>query len=325
MSHAAGFFALAGAFMLAGHFGLGRARWTHRSPRLAIAFWQALAGAVVVSLLLGSICLALPGFSPVGTAGEILHACFVELRRQYSTPAGAAVSAVGFGLFFLVMWRVARALARHHREATLARRQHRQALALVESPLGQDVVVLDHGSAAVYCIPDGRRSRRGKIVVTRGAADHLTARQLELVLRHERVHLAARHDRLVQRSLALAEALPLLPFFGVAHQEIADLAEMHADDGIETEDGPELASALLQLAVMTPSRVPSGALAATGGATLARARRLVQPQPPLRRMTTGLIVAAIVGTGAAPALLTAYSGGESGFTHACCSRPALFS
>lgn len=320
MSIALGFFALAAGFMLAGQFGLARARWPHRAPRLAIALWQALAGAAVLSLLLGSISLALPGFSPVGTAGEIIHACFFELRRQYSTASGATISAIGFGLFLFLSWRLTTTVMRYHRDATLSRRRHRKRLALVESRLGRDVAVVDHDSAAVYCIPNGRMSRTGKIIVTSGANDLLTDKQLEVVLRHERAHLRARHDRLVQRSRALAEALPLLPFFAVAHQEIVNLVEMHADDAIATGDQPELATALLRLAVSTQPLVPSGSLAATGGATLARARRLVRPQPPLRRATAGLIVAAIVGTGAAPAVLAVYSGGAGGFTHTCCAR-----
>ena len=320
MSIALGFFALAVSFMLFGQFALTRARWTYRAPRLAIALWQALAGAVVLSLLLGSMSLAHPGFSPVGTVGEIIHACFVELREQYSTSTGAAISGLGFGLFLVLSWRLASALTRHHRRASRLRIQHLRRLALVESDVGRDVAMVDHDAAAVYCIPPGRRSRDGRIIVTRGANNLLTDHQLGLVLRHERAHLTARHERPVKRSQALAEAFPLLPFFAVAHKEVASLVEMHADDAIAIEDRPALATALLRLATSPQPRVPSGLLAAAGGATLARARRLVRPQPRLGRATAGLIVAAIIGVVAAPAILTVYSGRAGGFIHTCCDH-----
>lgn len=313
-----GFLLLAGVFMLAGQAGLRRARWPQRAPRLAIAVWQALSGAVVLSLLLACVSLAVPGMSAAGTLGEAVRACFAELAHQYSTPVGATVSTLSIGIFLLLSTRVTAALWRHHHSATRSRRDHLDSLALIAEQADDGVLVVDHDSAAVYCVADARRrGGSGAVVVTRGAHEILSDRQLRLVLRHERAHLRSRHDRLVHRSRALADALSWLSFFRTAHHQITSLVEMHADDAVPPRQRPELAVALYRLAVGEPITPPVGTLAAAGESVILRAHRLVLPHAPLRRVSAGLVVATIIGIAAAPAALALFPMGSE-LSHDLC-------
>src|SRR3546814_1987486 len=109
------FLILAAAFMLAGQFTLQSAAWPRRAPRLAIALWQALSGATVVSLLLACVSLTLPGMSAAATLSEAVRACAIELQHQYSSPAGAVVSTVGISLLTFLSIRLLRALWTNYR------------------------------------------------------------------------------------------------------------------------------------------------------------------------------------------------------------------
>lgn len=318
MNVALGFLLLAGAFMLAGQFGLKTAEWPRRAPRLGIALWQALSGATVVSLLLACVALTLPGMSVVETLGEIIRVCVVELSHQYSSVASAVVSSLGIVLLSILFGRLAKALWSRQQEAKRARTRHLTALTRVARPTGDNVFHLDHDAAAVYCVADPRRgAATGAVVVTRGAREALTHEQLGLVLRHERAHLRSRHDRLVLRSRALADALPWLPFFRTVHEQISSLVEMHADDAVAPKDRPTLAVALYRLAGGGTAGAPSGALGAGGAGATMRARRLVLPYVPLRRTSVALVVAAIFAVGAAPAALALVPSDDSLF-HNCC-------
>lgn len=312
-------FALAGGLMAAGQTGLARAAWPHRSPRLAIVAWQALAAGVVGSLILGSLALALPGLSAASTVGELLRACMVELRRQYTHLEGAAVTSVGIGLLLLLVTRIAAALVRGRIAAGRVRQSHLADLKVIAEEMEGGVYLVETSSAAVYCVPRSRRRLRDAVVVTRGATQALTAQQMESVLRHERAHLSSRHDRLIGRADALARALPWLPFFRVAHEQIACLAEMDADDAVPVGDRSTLADALYRLSAFTHG-APSaaGGLAAAGSSTALRVRRLLGPQAPLRRSGVAMVTAGILGIAVAPAVLALVPTGLQ-LSHGCCS------
>lgn len=313
------FLLMAGALMLAGHVHLRTAAWARRAPRLGIALWQALSGATVASLLLACVALTLPGMSPVATLGEAVRACAHELEHQYSTPAGAFVSTVGISLLVLLLVRLTRALWSNYRSARRTRLDHLATLELIAQPGAGGIFLLDHQSTAVYCVSNSRLGGgAGAVVVTTGAREALTGKQLRLVLRHERAHLSSRHDRLVLRSRALAEALPWLPFFRTAHDQITELVELHADDAVDPQDRPDLAGALYRLAGGGPLNEPVGSLSATGSSALMRAGRLIRPHVPLQRGGAALVIAAIVAIGAAPATLATFPTG-TGISHHCCA------
>jgi beta-lactamase regulating signal transducer with metallopeptidase domain len=313
------FLLLAGIFMLIGQHYLRTAAWARRAPRLGIALWQALTGATVICLLLACVTLTLPGMSAAATLGEAVRACAHELKHQYSTPGGALVTTAGISALAILATRLTRALWSNKRRAQLARQKHLDTLELLARPDSDGTILLDHRSAAVYCVPDSRLGRRpGAVVMTTGARQALTRKQLHLVLRHERAHLRSRHDRLVLRSRSLAEALPWLPFFRIAHDQIAELVELHADDAVAFRDRPDLAHALYRLAGGEPIDQPAGALSATGSSAAVRVARLIRPHAPLPTRSAMLVITAIAVIAAAPATLAAYPAG-TGISHHCCA------
>lgn len=320
---------LALVLMTLGQYVVAPARWPERAPRLAMAVWQALAFSALASLLLVCVALILPGMSVAATVGEIGRACLVELRQQYSTVAGGLVSSVGIVLTAVLAGRVAIGLLVGRRTAAQARRGHLEGLSLVAEESGDGSYTVPHGTPAVYCVPGQRRREAGTIVVTTGARAALSRTHLALVLRHERAHLSARHDRLVRRSGALAAALPWIPFFAVAHAQIARLAEMHADDAVNPADRLRLAEALYELAAAGSTsaggggspRQPEGLLAPLASAP-ERAVRLLGPRRPLRAATSGLLAVGVAVIALAPATAAFVPSTQemTMLAHHCCNQ-----
>ncbi|MEU3496510.1 M56 family metallopeptidase [Kitasatospora cineracea] len=268
---------------------LARAGWTHRAPRLAVALWQALALSFVTALVLAVHHLAVPGVHlHLGLAG-LMHVCGVD------HPGGLAAGG-NWRLLLpaaVALWPLGRftaALARTARH----RRRHRAVLDLVaarDRDLGAHV--LDHDTPAAYCLP-GRRSR---IVLTRGALELLTDRQLAAVLAHERAHVTGRHHLARTAADALAAAFPFLPLARLAARETPLLLEMAADDrAVRRHPRAVLAAAMYRVA---DGQVPRTAFAAGGPAALLRVRRLLAPAPAPH---PALRAAATLASAAAPVL-----------------------
>ena len=89
-----------------------------------------------------------------------------------------------------------------------ARRRHRALLALIarEDPAVPGVRVLDHPSAAAYCVP----GLRSQVVVSEGALKLLSADELTAVLAHEAAHVRERHDLVLLPFAALRRATALV-------------------------------------------------------------------------------------------------------------------
>lgn len=312
----------AGTIFAAGQYVLPSAKWPHRSPRLGIAMWQAVVAAATASLLLGILALAMPSLSAAAALGEIARACVIELQRQYAQPAWAILTTASIATLGLLSWRMASTLWRQRRADLRAHRDHLAGLALVTDRPHHGVVIVDHDAAAVYCLPGSRRAGTSDtVVVTTAAREALTDSQLDLVLRHEHAHLSSRHARLVARARALSRAFPRVGFFRVAHQQIALLAEMQADDAVKVSDRPSLAEALYQLAITNRPVSTPGALAATGSDVIVRARRLMRPHQPLGRTARSLLATSILVLGTTPAVLALVPGGFSE-SHECCATVA---
>ena len=109
-----------------------------------------------------------------------------------------------------------------------ARRRQRALLALLArgDPKAPGALVVDYPAATAYCLP-GLRSR---IVVSVGALDLLRPAELAAVLAHERAHLRERHDLVVLPFTALRRAFGWSRICADAHQSVALLIEMLADD-----------------------------------------------------------------------------------------------
>jgi hypothetical protein len=119
-----------------------------------------------------------------------------------------------------------------------------------------------------YCLP-GVRSR---VVVSEGALTTLSESEISAILSHERAHLRARHDLVLEMFTAVHAAFPRFVRSGNALDAVRLLIELLADDAAVRVAGPApLARALVACA---GGRTPSGALAAGGPTTVVRVQRL---------------------------------------------------
>jgi Zn-dependent protease with chaperone function len=133
---------------------------------------------------------------------------------------------------------------------------------------GRDLRVLEVAQPLAYCLP-GVRSR---VVVSEGTLDSLAEDEVAAILRHERAHLRARHDLVLEAFTAAHAAFPRFVRSASALDAVQLLAELLADDAaVRVAGRAPLARALVACA---SGRAPMGALAAGGAHTLLRVRRL---------------------------------------------------
>jgi hypothetical protein len=269
---------------------LGRATWTWRSPRVAIVCWQA------VGLALGLSAIGLPislGLAPYGEGtGTALRHLAVDLAHG-RLPAGLGVThlglvGVGFGVGAVLLGSTVRSLLSTLR----AQRRHRDLLTLVarDDPAAPGALVLDHPSAAAYCLP----GVRPRVVVSAGTLSLLDRAQLAAVLSHERAHADERHDLVLLPFTALCRALPWVGWVGNAHETVALLVEMRADDKARrVHAGAPLAGALLRFATAGSRVAPAGALGVADQHLDVRIRRLLTAdRPPWLRGAVALAATA---------------------------------
>jgi Zn-dependent protease with chaperone function len=278
--------------------------------------WQALglaSGLAAVGTLLG---LAMPA-SNIGVVRSTLHVAtlfrtggLVALFRV----AGAfwakgtvptivvamrlACLAAGLALFVSLCWVLFAAGC----AVLQARRRQRVLLTLLAygDPKVPGALVVDHPTAAAYCLP-GLRSH---IVVSVGTLKLLGRGELAAVLAHERAHLRERHDLVLLPFTALRRAFPKSATCTDAHQAVALLVEMLADDrALRTRPARELVSALVRFGTAGTCPAPAGALAAAEGEVAARVTRLLQPVRPLPAVAVAAICLAAALLIAAPVTL----------------------
>jgi Zn-dependent protease with chaperone function len=281
---------------------LAEARWTRRSPAAAIVLWQALGlgwGIAAVGTLIG---LATAGEGSTGVAGGAL-ALLRRLARGRVLPSLTVLAAArvvclaaGLVLLTLLVWILLAAFAAVLR----ARQRQRELLNLLAhgDPKVPGALVVDYPAAAAYCLP----GLRSAIVISAGTLDLLDSAELAAVLAHERAHLRERHDLVLLPFIALLQAFRWAGAARQAHQAVALLVEMHADDRARAQrPARELATALLRVGAAGGCRAPSGALAAAdpyAGEVTARVTRLLRPAPGLSAPALALI-----GTAAALAVI----------------------
>lgn len=267
------------------------AQWPERAPGLGIVAWQALTSSVVLSVMLAGTALALPTLPMTTDLADLLQACALALQAHYATQGGAAVGAAGAALAAGVAARIGYCLAAGWAATRRHRKQQRQLLELLgHRQVGSGAVVVQHSTAAAYCLP----GRHGQVVLTTTALNTLGDAELAAVLAHERAHLRGRHDLILAGAAALRAAFPFLPLFRTAHAQLARLVEMHADDhALGHSDRRVLATALVAL---SGAAHPAGALGAGGESALARVQRLAAPLRPLgkRRSAVVLLTAAVL-------------------------------
>ncbi|WP_025737102.1 M56 family metallopeptidase [Mycobacterium genavense] len=254
---------------------LARASWPLRTPRAAMALWQAVAVAAVLSAFSAGIAIATRILMP-GPDGRPT-ASIVGAAGRLGWPLWTAYIAA-FALTVLVGVRLAVAVLRVAIANRRRRAHHRMVVDLVgvghDAALAQpcartrDLRVLDVAEPLAYCLP-GVRSR---VVVSEGTLTTLNNDEVSAILTHERAHLRARHDLVLEAFTAVHAAFPRLVRSSNALGAVQLLVELLADDAAVRAAGrTPLARALVACA---GARAPSGALAAGGPSTVVRVRRL---------------------------------------------------
>ena len=209
---------------------LARTPAVRRAPRAAMVLWQAVALAAVLAALGAGLSLAtVPDLPPVVVALALVVTLTVLGRLLLSG--------------HLVGTRV-RALRRRHRE-------------MVDLLGSEDagVRVLEHAAPMVYCVPAVTGSR---VVVTAGARERLDDDALAAVLAHERAHIRARHDLVVEAFTVLHDAFPR---FVTSRSALAEV-RLLVDRAARRRLGP--APLVRALAALVGSPVPPAALGAAG-------------------------------------------------------------
>jgi Zn-dependent protease with chaperone function len=284
------------------------------SPRLGAAAWMTAISSVVVSWV-GAVASAVADFAHHWDhPGAVLAICFGTLRGLAAGTAGTAIqiglwSLAGLGALAVAVsaGRVLRTLGRMRSQT----HGHARAVHLVGRRVtGLDALVLDAAEPAAYCVA----GRPHVVVVTTGALDTLSERELAAILAHEQAHLDGHHPQIVAvaRSLAATFANLRLMIEGAHH--ISRLLEMCADDRAAGAHGRgPILRGLLALTGAAP--VAAGALGATEVAVLARAERLAsEPRANLGRTAAMTAVITITAGGPLAAALVAVSGALCGST-----------
>ena len=244
---------------------LARATWPTRAPRAAIVLWQSIALAAVLSAFSAGIAIASRLFVP-GPDGRPTATITSEIE-VLGWPLWTAYVIV-FAVTLVIGARLTYAVVQVAIATRRRRAHHRMVIDLVGKSQGTHLRILDVAQPLAYCLP-GVRSR---VVVSEGALNALADSEIAAILTHERAHLRARHDLVLEMFTAVHAAFPRFVRSGSALDAVRLLIEMLADDAAVRAAGPtSLARALVACA---SGRTPSGALAAGGPTTVQRVRRL---------------------------------------------------
>ncbi|MGE2717221.1 M56 family metallopeptidase [Mycolicibacterium litorale] len=274
---------------------LARASWPMRAPRAAIVLWQSIALAGVLSAFSAGIAIASrlfvpgPDGRPTATITSEIDALGWPLWLLYVV-VFALTLVIGARLIVSVL-QVAVATRRrraHHRMMVDLLGVCREAVPTDVRRQATGLRVLEVKQPLAYCLP-GVRSR---VVLSEGALNTLAHDELAAILTHERAHLRARHDLVLEMFTAVHAAFPRFVRSASALDAVRLLVELLADDAAVRTAGPRpLARALVACAA---GRAPSGALAAGGPTTVIRVRRLGGRPNSLALAVTAYLAAAAV-------------------------------
>lgn len=279
------------------------ARWVPRSPSGGILAWQAVSLAVLSSTILIGLTLALP-ILPIGAQlTSSVRTGHLDVTDHYATPAGNGLAIFALVATAALLTRVSWLFAGSLRRAALDRRRQIEALRMVGAAHPSGFTVIEHGVPLVYCLP----GRHGAVVVTSAALHALSSAEMESVLAHERRHLRARHDLALALSGALARTFVGVSLFRIAHEQVAVLVEMQADDAAQNLTSRQaMATALVTLGTTVRPAVATGD---SPGSAVSRVRRLAgaRSHVPTRQWAavgfgTLALMAAPVGLALTPAL-----------------------
>ncbi|MFX0577450.1 M48 family metalloprotease [Nocardia nepalensis] len=248
---------------------LSRATWPYRTPRAALVLWQAIALAAVLSAFGSGLAIAAqllvpgPDGRPTTSPAREIDALGLPLWLAY---------VFVFALTLLVGARLIYAIVRVGVHTRRRRARHRMLVDLLDQSgprrRASDIRVLASNEPIAYCLP-GLRQR---VVLSEGTLTSLQDAEVTAIVSHERSHLRARHDLVLEAFTAVHEAFPRVVRSKAALGSVKLLIELLADDSAVKVTGPKpLARALVACAKST---APQGALAAGGPTTLIRIQRL---------------------------------------------------
>jgi Zn-dependent protease with chaperone function len=274
---------------------LARASWPMRAPRAAIVLWQSIALAAVLSAFSAGIAIASRLFVP-GPDGRPTATITSEID-VLGWPLWVAYVVV-FTITLLIGARLMLAVLQVAIATRRRRAHHRMMVDLLDTSHdfapppactgASGLRILDVKQPLAYCLP-GVRSR---VVVSDGTLKTLSDNEIAAILTHERAHLRARHDLVLEMFTAVHAAFPRFVRSASALDAVRLLIEMLADDAAVRATGPTpLARALVACAA---GRTPSGALAAGGPTTVLRVRRLCGRPNSLALAASAYLAAAAV-------------------------------
>ncbi len=264
---------------------LARATWTMRAPRASIVLWQAIALAAVLSAFSAGIAIASRLFVP-GADGRPTATITSEIE-VLGWPLWIAYVLV-FALTLLIGARLVVAVVQVAIATRRRRAHHRMVVDLVGKSQKSGLRVLDVAQPLAYCLP-GMRSR---VVVSEGTLTTLQDKEIAAILSHERAHLRARHDLVLEMFTAVHAAFPRFVRSANALDAVRLLIELLADDAAVRAAGrTPLARALVACA---SGQTPAGALAAGGPTTVLRVRRLCGRGNSISLAITAYLAAAAV-------------------------------
>ncbi|MFL5995830.1 MAG: M56 family metallopeptidase [Streptomyces sp.] len=179
---------------------------------------------------------------------------------------------------------------------------------VVGLPDADGLCVVDDARADAYALPGGRRST-SRIVVTTGMLRALTPDEREVLLAHERAHLAGRHHLFLAAAQLAGWCHPALA--AVAPQ-VSFAAERAADEAAALAAGDRtLAATAVGHAALATSRTrtvrPSIAPSAVTGPVPARVKALLAHAPARRLAPVLLAFVVLIGLAGASALAGAAS------------------
>lgn len=271
---------------------LAYASWPVYAPRAAMTLWQAVALAAVLSAFSTGLAIAANLLSP-GVNGAPTTNPLDEIDRL-GWPLWS-VYVIVFALTLLVGAKLIYSIIRVSIRTRARRNAHRVMIDLVDRvdmhrQHGRDIRVLDVTTPLAYCLPG---LRGGRVVLSEGVLSRLSDDELSAVVEHERAHLRARHDLVLEAFIALHEAFPRFVRSRSALGAVELLAEALADDQAAHATAPTtVGRALVACADAT---APRGTMAVGGPTTLARVRRLCDTRPvPAISATAYLLAIAIL-------------------------------
>lgn len=248
------------------------ARWRdlRRAPRPALVLWQAVSLSAVLAALVAALVIVLGG-------------------HHHLAPVWLRAVAAAFGVLVL-----ARVLWSGHVVGLglrTSRRRHRELVDVLAVPGEGSLRVLTHATPTAYCLPGIRH----RVVLTQGALEALPRDELGAVLAHERAHLRARHDLVLEFFTVLHRSAPPLLRTEDALAEVHLLVEVLADRAARREVGRvPLARALVALAASSRPEATLGAVS-DGRTTRTRLELLAEEEPsPVLSVPLYLLAATLV-------------------------------